>query len=108
MPQRALIICPRCTTKHKPGAPCPTCKARGAAARRRRYDTVEHDRRRAAYLAEMADGATYRCTRPDCPHPDDLITADAPWDLAHRADGTYAGPQHEACNRATNRSADDR
>jgi hypothetical protein len=56
----------------------------------------------------MADGVLYRCAQPGCSHPDDLITAGVPFDLAHAADGrSYLGPAHPDCNRATRLAADE-
>lgn len=57
----------------------------------------QHQKLRARWAPLVATG------RVKCARCEELIAADAPWDLGH-VDGDraqYAGPEHQACNRAT-------
>ena len=58
-----------------------------------------HQNMRANIKRAMADGRTYNCWR--CGQP---INPDEPWDLGHDDNDrtSYRGPEHRACNRATN------
>ena len=93
-------VCLDCPTIIPTGNRCPTCARRNDKARgtrqQRGYDAT-HDRLRRHYTNRMNTGETFTCWR--CGDP---ITG--PFDLGHddHDRSIYRGPEHPACNRATN------
>jgi hypothetical protein len=93
MPRRALVLCPRCTTRHLGGTRCPVCAARRGTTSQRGYGTV-HQRLRAR-LQPLVDAGLAQCWRCE-----QLIDPGDDWDLGHDDDRrVYRGPEHLACNR---------
>lgn len=80
---------------------CPACTRAADRARGTRQERgygAEHDKLRAQWAPIVATG------RVKCARCDEPIPADAPWDLGHHDldRSRYTGPEHAACNRATN------
>lgn len=95
----AVCSTPNCPEIHQGTGRCPNCRTahereRGTA-NARGYGHA-HRKLRAALAHSVAAGQTtcWRCGQP--------IIPGQLWDLGHRDDRTgYAGPEHQACNRAT-------
>jgi len=87
---------------------CNTCRSqlnidRGSSTARG-YNEA-HRRLRKAYEPLVAAGQAYcwRCLARGATNAEAHIAPGTPWDLGHRPDRTHAGPEHQRCNRATNK-----